>query len=161
VVRTSSGNRSGRQGGADGAGLGQHGELVVRKLLDRAAGGPLGGGVGEEADDVQHRLHRRPGARVEPAVQALGGEDVGLTERSVGAVAAVEPLVAEGRDLDPAAGARIGCAEVQGAAAVGVPEHGGPRGLEGDGVGADAREDQLGVVHRSLPPTSCPHLGRK
>ena len=61
------------------------------------------GGVGERPDVVQDALHRRPRGRVEAAVQPLGDEDVVLAEREVGAGLPVEPLVAEGGDLDPPA----------------------------------------------------------
>jgi hypothetical protein len=86
-------------------------------------------------------------------VQTLGREDVGLAERTVGPLPAVEPLVAEGGDLDPPAGARVGGAVVERAAPAGVPVDGGERGVERDRLGAGTREDQLSVAHRPTSPT--------
>ena len=94
-------------------------------------------------------FRRRPRLRIEAAVQALGGQDVRLAEGLGRARAAVEPLVAEGREADPAALAGVGGAEEEGTASARVPEDGGSRGVERDRVGAGARQDQV-VAHR--PP---------
>ena len=68
--------------------------------------------------------------------------------------AAVEPLVAEGRDLHPAAGRGARGAEVQRAPAPGVPEDGGQRGVPGERVRAGARQDQRASVIGPILPTA-------
>ena len=98
-----------------------------------AAVGLLGGEVGERTDVGQDRSHRGPAGRVEPAVQALGDEDVGLAERAARPRATVEPLVAEG-ELDPPA-ARVGRPEVQRPPSGGVSDDCGDRGVERDRSG--------------------------
>ena len=102
-------------------------------------------------------LHRRPGVRVEPAVQALGGEDVGLAERA-------GPTAAGGRTARsrrpgarthrPVAG--VGGAEVQRPPSAGVPEDGGQRGVQGIGsgpaLGRTSAASVIASIRRSTRP---------
>jgi hypothetical protein len=144
---------------AHGAGLGEDGEVVVRELGERASGGALDGRVEHRLDLGEDVLHRRPRDLVETAVQALGDEDVPLPERPLGDRSPVEPLVAVRGELHPATGPRVGRPVVQRAASLGVPEDGGQRGVERDGVRAGAGQDQIGSVHR-LPPVASGHRRR-
>ena len=109
----------------DGARLREHGELVVGEFPERASGGPLVRGVGERTDVVQQSL---------VAVQASGSSrpcspsavrTSGSPSGPIDAGPEVEPLVAEGRELDPAAGPGVGLPEVQRTPSARVSQDGG------------------------------------
>ena len=92
---------------------------------------------------------RGPGLRVEPAVQALGGEDVGLAQRAAACCRRSNRSKPNAGICDPPAGAGVGRAEVQRPPSPGVPDDGGERGVDRQRIGTGARQDQLRVVHRS------------
>ena len=76
-------------------------------------------------------------------MQHLGGEHVLVTRGADGSRAAVEPFVAEGGELHPAAGLLAGGAEPQGTAAAREPEDGADGGVEGDRIGPGAGQVEL------------------